>query len=201
MNDIIRRVIESHGAFRLVLAIPGIIILSRYALSGGGLGQVIEASGEWAVRMLIITLAVTPIRMMFRHRHWPMWLFKRRRELGVAAFLYAMLHMAAYVLRQSSPAVLLYDAMYAEYLLGWIALTTMFLPFVFSNDVSLRLMGPWWKMIQRLVYVSAVAAFLHWIWIKRDDLPAYIHFGPLVALELYRLWFEFTRPSRRHRGE
>ena len=196
-----RTLIDSHALLRLVIAIPAIVMLSRYAFVGGGLGQVIQASGEWAARLLIVTLAITPIRMLFKGRHWPMWLFKRRRDLGLAAFLYGLLHLGAYVIRQSSINVILYDIQYLEYIFGWLAFAGMLVLALISNDAALHRLGTMWKKVQRLVYIAAVAAFLHWVWIKLDNVPALIHFAPLALLEAYRLWYNFTRPGRRHLPE
>lgn len=197
----LRTLIDSHALFRLVIAIPAIVMLSRFALAGGGLGHVIQGSGEWAARLLIVTLAITPIRMLFKGYHWPMWLFKRRRDLGLAAFLYAALHLGTYVVRQSSINVILYDIQYLEYIFGWLAFTAMLVLMVISNDAALHRLGTLWKKIQRLVYVAAIAVFLHWIWIKLDNVPALLHFAPLALLEAYRLWYNFVRPGRRHLQE
>ena len=51
------------------------------------------------------------------------------------------------------------------------------------------------------VYAAAVLAFLHWLWIRLDNVPAYAHFVPLAALETFRLWYNFARPSRRRLPE
>lgn len=201
MNGTLRSLINSRLAFRLLIAIPAIVMLSQYVLSGGGLGQVLQSSGEWAARMLVLTLAVTPLRMLFKGRHWPLWLFKRRRDLGVAAFLYALLHLGSYVARQSSLNVILYDMSFIEYLPGWLGFAAMAILFVTSNDWALHRLGTAWKKIQRLVYAAAVLAFLHWLWIRLDNVPAYAHFVPLAALETFRLWYNFARPSRRRLPE
>ena len=198
--DALIRAVNAPLAFRLVLALPAIIMLSRFALSGGGLGHVLQASGEWAARLLIVTLAVTPIRMIFKGHHWPMWLFKRRRDLGLAAFIYALLHLAIYVVRQSSIHVVLYDLQYKEYFTGWLALAIMLMLTLISNDWLLHSLGLWWKRLQRAAYLAALAVFLHWIWMKLDDTPALAHFVPLVLLEAWRLWYRFARPGA-HRGE
>ena len=193
------RLVNAPWAFRLLLALPAIVMLSRLALSGGGLGHVLQASGEWAARLLIVTLAVTPIRMMFKGHRWPMWLLKRRRDLGLAAFLYALLHLAIYVVRQSNIHVILYDLQYKEYLAGWLALAIMLLLTLISNDRLLHSLGLWWKRLQRAAYLAALAVFLHWVWMKLDDTPALAHFVPLVLLEAWRLWYRFARPGAHHR--
>ena len=203
--DVLRPLINSPWAFRLFLALPAIAMLTRFGMTVGGIGQLLSASGEWAARLLIVTLAVTPIRILFHQfglrQDVPMWLFQRRRDLGLAAFLYALLHLAVYVARQSNLHVILYEMQFIEYIMGWLAMAAMLIIAVISNDWSLHHLGTKWKMLQRLVYVAALAAFLHWLWIKLDDIPVLLHFIPLAALEAYRLWYNFSRPSSRHPRE
>ena len=192
------RLLASHGAFRLLLAVPAIImLLAFYRLQSWGL--LLDRSGEWAVRMLILTLAVTPVRLIMKQLglgpHWPMWLMKRRRDLGLAAFLYAALHVSAYLIRQANLNVVLFDMWFLEYAMGWLAFLTMLVLAVTSNDEAVHWLGRWWKPIQRLAYVSVIAAALHWFWIRLDHTAAYLHFIPLVLLEAYRVMYNFARPS------
>ena len=85
--------------------------------------------------------------------------------------------------------------------MGWVAFATMLVLAIVSNVWSVHHMGTWWKWLQRFVYVTAVAAFLHWFWIRQDHTAAYLHFAPLVLLEAYRLISNFARPARHHRAE
>ena len=194
----IRRLIDSHWAFRLLLAIPAIGMLAQfYRLQSWGL--LLDQSGEWAVRMLILTLAVSPIRLVMKQMHmgphWPMWLMKRRRELGLATFLYAALHLTAYLVRQSNLHVVLFDMQYREYTLGWIGFVLLVALALTSNDASVHRLGRWWKPLQRVVYLSAIAAFLHWYLIRQDHSALWLHLAPFAVLELYRVLYNFARPS------
>ena len=195
----LRTLIDSRWAFRCLLAIPALGMFFQYFVIHASLGHILEASGEWAVRMLVVTLAVTPVRLLMKQSgmgpHWPMWLFKRRRDLGLAAFLYAALHLGVYVVRQSNINVILYEMQFVEYIMGWLALAAMLVLTLISNDRAVHALGLWWKTAQRLAYVAAVAAALHWFWIKLDHMPVYVHFLPLVLLEAYRLWYNFARPA------
>jgi sulfoxide reductase heme-binding subunit YedZ len=196
--------VQSRWAFRLLIALPALAMLSRYAMSGGGMGLLLEASGEWSARMLIATLAVTPLRLLIvrllpHGQGAAMWLHKRRRDLGLAAFLYALLHVGTYLVRQSNINVILYDLPYKEYLAGWIGLAAMVLPALTSSERAVHAMGTVWKPVQRLTYVAIVSVYLHWLWMKLDHWPAYLHILPLVLLEAYRVWHNFARPSgQRH---
>ncbi len=193
------RLLDSHAAFRVVLAIPAIFMLSLFFLGARSWGLLIDSSGEWAMRMLVATLAVSPVRLLMKQAglgpHWPMWLFKRRRDLGVAAFLYAALHLATYLIRQSNLHVVFFDMQYREYLMGWIAFATLLALAVTSNDRAVHGLGHWWKPLQRLAYVSVIAAALHWFWIRLDHTEVWLHVLPLAALEAYRIWYNFARPA------
>ena len=192
------RLIDSHWAFRALLALPVIGMLVQFTqLHSWGL--LINQSGEWAVRLLILTIAISPLRIVMKQfhsgPHWPMWLLKRRRELGMATFLYAALHLAAYLVRQSNFHVVLFDLKLIEYATGWVGFVTLLALAITSNDASVHWLGLWWKPLQRVVYVSAIAAFLHWYLIRQDHIGLWLHLLPLVALEGYRLLYNFRHPA------
>jgi sulfoxide reductase heme-binding subunit YedZ len=194
----LNRLLASHWAFRFLLAVPAILmLLAFFRLQSWGL--LIDRSGDWAVRMLILTLAVTPVRLIMKQMglgpHWPMWLMKRRRDLGLAAFLYAALHVSAYLIRQANLNVVLFDMWFLEYAMGWLAFLTMLVLALTSNDEAVHWLSKWWKPIQRLAYVSVIAAALHWFWMRLDHTAVYLHFIPLVLLEAYRVMYNFARPS------
>ena len=192
------RLIESHWAFRALLALPLLIILVQFIrLQSWGL--VLDQSGEWAMRMLVLTLAVSPLRLVMKQLHmgphWPSWLMKRRRELGMATFLYAALHLAAYLVRESNLHVVLFDMKYLEFALGWAGFALLLVLALTSNDASVHWLGTCWKPLQRVVYLAAIAAFLHWYLIRLDHAGLWLHLAPLVALEGYRVLYNFARPS------
>ena len=192
------RLIDSHRAFRLLLALPAIGMFIQFAALHSW-SRLIDQSGEWAVRMLILTLAVSPLRILMKQLHmgphWPMWLLKRRRDLGMACFLYAALHLAVYLLRQWNIHVVLFDLAFIEYAAGWVAFVTLLALAITSNDASVHWLGRWWKPLQRLVYLSAIAAFLHWFLIRQDHVALWLHLAPLAALAAYRLLHNFARPA------
>lgn len=189
----------SHAAFRLLLAVPAALMLWQFFFGPRSWGLLLDSSGEWTMRMLVATLAVSPVRLLMKQAglgpHWPMWLYKRRRDLGVAAFLYAALHLATYLIRQSNLNVVFFDMQYREYLMGWIAFATLLALAVTSNDRAVHGLGRWWKPLQRLAYVSVIAAALHWFWIRLDHTEVWLHVLPLAALEAYRIWYNFARPA------
>jgi len=192
------RLIDSHWAFRALLALPAIGMLVQFVQFHSWV-HLIGQSGEWAVRLLVLTLAVSPIRVVMKQfhsgPHWPMWLLKRRRELGMATFLYAALHLAVYLVRQSNIHVVMFDLKQMEFAAGWIGFVLLLALAITSNDSSVHRLGLWWKPLQRLVYLSAIAAFLHWYLIRQDHNGLWLLLLPLLALEGYRLLYNFRHPA------
>lgn len=156
----------------------------------------VHPTGEWAARVLILTLMITPLTLLFKGRQWPRWLMRQRRYLGVAAFGYAALHTVFYVIDKSTLDRILSELPRFYIWTGWLAFA-IFIPLaVTSMDYFQRLMGPAWKTLQRTTYAAAVLTLLHWAALHNWGHPtvAILHFAPLVALEVYRIWYWTLRP-------
>ncbi len=180
----------------LALALPALWIGWQWIATpeSYGFGHAIKDSGDWAAWLLLLTLAVTPLRLAFRRARWTLWLMKRRRDLGVASFAYAAIHTAIYLVDKASLAVILEQAAGADLLTGWLALA-IFVPLaITSNDRSMRAMKRGWKRLHRLVHPAAVLVFVHWALTAFDPVTAYIHIGILAAIEIAG-WTLKRRPS------
>ena len=186
------RITPSRLALWLLLALPGVSILVRWAVTPDlyGYGHAIGDSGDWAAWLLMVTLAVTPIRLLFRRHPFTTWLARHRRDLGVASFAYAAGHTVIYVGKKASLDVLLGDLSSDYILVGWLALA-LFIPLAAtSNDFSTRRLKRKWKRLHRLVYPAAVLIFLHWVLSAFDPLTAWIHVAILAAIEAARIALE-----------
>jgi sulfoxide reductase heme-binding subunit YedZ len=173
----------------LVLALPGVWILYRWAATPDayGFGHAIGDSGDWAAWLLLATLAVTPLRLLFRRHGGVGWLARRRRDLGVASFAYAAAHTVIYLADKASLAAILGELKLPDILVGWLALA-LFVPLAAtSNDIATRALKRSWKRLHRLVYPAAILTFLHWVLAAFDPTTAYIHIGILAAIELVRI--------------
>ena len=97
--------LKSRPFLWLVLALPGLWMLWHYAMTPDeySYGQIIGDSGDWAAWLLMVTLAVTPVRLLFRRQAWAQYLLRHRRDLGVASFAYALGHTVIYLLRKADP--------------------------------------------------------------------------------------------------
>ena len=98
--------LKSRPFLWLVLALPGLWLAGRWQFTPDeyGYGHAIADSGDWAAWLLMVTLAVTPIRLLFRKSGVATWLARHRRDLGVASFGYALLHTAIYLWKKGALA-------------------------------------------------------------------------------------------------
>lgn len=159
----------------------------------------VHPTGEWAARLLIVTMLATPLMLLLRGWRGPRWLKHNRRYLGVASFGYAALHTLFYLVDKGSAERVLSELDRAYIWTGWVAFL-IFVPLaVTSMDWFVRVMGPRWKLLQRATYVAALFTLLHWAALHNWGHPAaaIAHFAPLALLEAYRVWFWYLRPSRR----
>ena len=184
----------------LVLGLPGAWMLYRWAATPDayGFGHAIGDSGLWAAWLLMLTLAVTPLRLLFGRRGWTTWLLRRRRDFGVASFAYGTGHTVIYLADKAALPTILAEASRSELLAGWLALA-LFVPLaVTSNDKAVRALKRSWKRLHRLVYFAAIAGVMHyWMLVKSDiRLPAY--YGLVVAILLaFRLYWARMQDRRK----
>lgn len=154
----------------------------------------IHFTGLFAVRFLLLSLAVTPARRLF---DWPK-LVLARRCLGVAAFCYAALHLGLYVLDQGGNLVVVGREIALRFYLaiGAVGLVLLLALAATSFDSVIRRMGgKRWLVLHRLVYLIAPIAILHFlIQSKLDVTEAVLMGGLLILLALYRLANRFWPP-------
>jgi len=174
-------------ALWLMLTLPAVWIGWRYAADIVSYGQVIHFTGDFSVRLLIVTMAATPLRLALPRAALPMWLMRRRRDFGIAVFGYALLHLAVYLARKQQFDIIWSEGTQMDLLTGWIAMA-LFLPLALtSNDASVRWMRQSWKLLHRLVYPAAALTLLHWLLTAFDPTSAIVHASILAALEAVRI--------------
>lgn len=158
--------------------------------------QLVHPSGETSARLLIVLMMATPLAMLLKGWRGPQWLKRNRRYLGVASFGYALLHTIFYLLDKASLTTVVDELPRLYIWTGWIAFI-IFVPLALTSmDYFVRKMGTWWKWLQRWTYAAAVLTLVHWAALNDWDgaAPALVHFGPLIALEAYRVWYWYLRP-------
>jgi sulfoxide reductase heme-binding subunit YedZ len=153
-----------------------------------------HASGEWALRLLAASLAVTPF---MRLTGWG-WLVAQRRFLGLAAFFWAMGHLSVYIVLDQFfdwPEIVKDVLKHLYITVGMLAFVLMIPLALTSTKWSIRTLGgKRWTQLHRLVYVSAVAGCVHYLWAVKKDLAE-----PMLYATVFAVLFAL-RPILRKRG-
>ena len=184
----LRIIWNSHYFFWALLALPSVPMIAGGLTPGADLERLLHPTGEFAARFMILAMMLTPLRMIFPKSSALIWLMRRRRFLGVAAFGYALLHTVYYLVDLGVWSAIAADVLKFGIWTGWLAFI-IFVPLALtSNDWSIRQFGPGCKNLQRFVYVAAIATLAHWIFIHNNIGPALVHFLPLALLEIWRVW-------------
>ena len=159
-------------------------------LGANPIETITRASGEWALRLLLITLGVTPLRR-FSGLHW---LLRLRRMLGLFAFAYAFGHFTIYLWLDQFfdwNAIAL-DILDRPFITVGFAAFVLLIPLAAtSNSFAIRrLGGRRWQALHRSVYAIAIIAVVHFWWlVKADVIEPAIYASVLAALLGARAWW------------
>ncbi|WP_191062452.1 protein-methionine-sulfoxide reductase heme-binding subunit MsrQ, partial [Geminicoccus harenae] len=150
------------------------------------LEEMIHQTGNWAVRLLVASLCITPLRGVLR---WPR-LMLVRRMVGVAALCYALCHLLLYVADQGFDLLRVGSEIVLRFYLtiGFVALLGLAALGATSTDAAIRRMGGWWRRLHRLAYPITALALLHFfIQSKIDVTEPVLLTGLFLLLMGYRL--------------
>lgn len=152
--------------------------------------------GRWALRLLIATLLVTPLRELLG---WH-WLAKHRRTLGLCAFAYVVLHWLTYALLdvQLEWVTLKEDLAKRPYIMIGMSGLALLLPLALTSNAAAirRLGGRRWNRLHRLIYVIAALGVVHFgMSVKKDLADPLLYGSTFAALFLYRIvrWWRLRR--------
>lgn len=144
--------------------------------------------GLWALRFLLATLAVTPLRQLSGLAA----LLRFRRMLGLYAFAYASLHLAAYLVLDLRGywALVFGEIVKRPYLTAGFAAWLLLVPLAATSTSGwMRRLGRRWGRLHRLVYAVAVLAVLHFWWVVKADVREPLAYAAVLSLLLgWRLW-------------
>jgi sulfoxide reductase heme-binding subunit YedZ len=156
--------------------------------------------GDWAFRILLASLAMTPLRLLFGFS-WPIAL---RRLLGLFAFTYAVLHFGVWIVLDQFfdwPAML-EDILKRPYITVGMAALLLLIPLAVTSTKGMirRLGGRAWNRLHGLVYAVGVLAALHFFWLAKKARTEPYWYALVLALLLgIRLWdWGRRRLARRH---
>ena len=167
-------------------------------LGANPLSEVTLTTGHWTLYLLLITLAVSPLR---RITGWN-WLIRFRRPVGLFAFFYGCLHLMTYLWFDKFFDVheIVKDIYKRPFItVGMTAWLLMFPLALTSTAASIRwLGGSRWQALHRLIYASAIAGVVHFWWlVKRDLTRPEIMAAILIVLLGYRIFSRLSFRAQR----
>jgi sulfoxide reductase heme-binding subunit YedZ len=160
---------------------------------GAGLGanpieKITHVTGDWTLRFLMITLAITPLRKLLKVPS----LIKFRRMLGLFAFFYVTLHFLTYIWLDKffNLHEILADVAKRKFITIGFTGFVLLIPLAITSTAGWirRLGGKRWQALHRLIYLAAIAGVIHYLWLVKADIRRPVQYGILLAaLLLYRV--------------
>jgi len=175
-----------------VLCLTPALLLGRRGFNWGLGANPIEyitlSTGTWTLRFLLATLAITPLRKVTGLN----WLIRFRRLIGLFAFFYGFLHFTTYVWLDKffDFSDMLRDVAKRPFITaGFVAFVSMVPLAIPSTAWAIRKMGgKKWNQLHRLIYLTGIAAIIHFWWkVKADHREPTFYGAILAVLLLYRI--------------
>ncbi len=166
-----------------VTFLPALALAAQFGINGPGanpIEEVTHVTGEWGLRFVLLSLAITPARRLFGWR----WVAPLRRTLGLAGFFYAALHLTTWAFFDLGldPAAIFEDLTERPYVrVGMAAFVLLLVLAITSTRGWMKRLGARWIKLHKLVYAAAALGVSHHFWlIKADYRPAIVR-GVLLA--------------------
>jgi sulfoxide reductase heme-binding subunit YedZ len=158
-------------------------------LSANPLDDITDQTGTWTLRFLLTTLSFTPVRWITGWND----LIRFRRMLGLFAFFYGLLHLTTYVwfVQFFDFNAILEDIPKRPFITAGFTALVLMLPLALTSTKKWigRLGGRRWQMLHRLVYFSAIAGVIHYLWLVKLDTDRPIAYAVVLgALLGIRAW-------------
>jgi sulfoxide reductase heme-binding subunit YedZ len=164
-------------------------------LGANPIEKITHQTGLWTLILLLVTLSITPLRRFTGIN----WLIQYRRMIGLFAFFYGCLHLTTYVwLDQSFDFHAMIKDVYKRPFItaGFTAFMLMVPLALTSTQGWIRRLGKRWQLLHRLIYFSATAGVIHFIWLVKKDLREPLIYatvlGVLMAIRVV-FWIQKSR--------
>lgn len=171
-----------------------------HQLGANPVEKITHRTGEWALRVLWITLAITPLR---RLTGWG-GLLRVRRMLGLFAFFYALLHFTTWLVFDHffDWREMVKDILKRPYItIGFTAFVLLIPLALTSTDAMMRRLGKRWKQLHQLIYPIALLSVAHYLWLVKRDLREPLVYAGILAILLWaRWWWKRPRPGVKEVG-
>jgi methionine sulfoxide reductase heme-binding subunit len=190
---------------KIAIFLAALVPLAHLAWRGfhEGLGAnpievITHATGDWTLRLILTTLAITPLRKITRQY----WLIGVRREIGLFAFFYGVLHFTTYIWLDKFFDLheMIKDVYKRPFITAGFTAFVLLIPLAVTSTAGWirRLGGKNWQRLHRLIYVSAIVGVIHYIWLVKADVRKPLQYAFVLSiLLLYRIgvWIAGRRKS------
>lgn len=153
-------------------------------LSANPVNYVEHATGDWTMRFLILTLAITPLRKILRLPQ----LIRFRRMLGLFAFFYVCLHFSTWVAVDNyfDWRHMLKDVAKRPFVTVGFTGFVLLIPLAITSTTGWirRLGGKRWQMLHRAIYITAIAGVIHYYWLVKSDERKPLQYAAIVGILL-----------------
>jgi len=153
-------------------------------LGANPIEAITHATGDWTLRFLLITLSISPLRKLARQP----WLIGLRRMFGLFAFFYGTLHLMTYVWLDKFFDVheMLHDIVKRRFITAGMTAFALMIPLALTSTkwAIRKLGGRRWQALHRLIYFSAAAGVIHYIWLVKADLRKPLEYGAVLGVLL-----------------
>jgi sulfoxide reductase heme-binding subunit YedZ len=156
----------------------------RADLGANPIEFITHSTGDWTLTFLLITLATTPLRKLTRQH----WLIAWRRMLGLFAFFYGSLHLMTFVWLDKFFDVheMLADIAKRRFITAGMTGFALMIPLALTSTrwAIRKLGGKHWRMLHRLIYASATAGVIHYVWLVKADLRKPLEYASVLGVLL-----------------
>ena len=197
-----RRLSQSSKGLVLLLGLMPFCLLVWDSVTGGlsvnPVEDITHRTGDWALRFILVALAVTPVRWI---SGWNP-IIRYRRMVGLLAFFYASLHFSTYIVFDHffDVSSIFEDVAERKYVTaGFVGFVLMLPLAITSTQGWIRRLGKRWSLLHRLIYVVAIAGVVHFLWlVKLENSEPLVYAAVLAVLLGSRLIrFYVAEASRR----
>jgi sulfoxide reductase heme-binding subunit YedZ len=155
-------------------------------------GEIRGATGRWTLRFLLITLSISPLRQL---TGWN-GAIRFRRMFGLYAFYYGFWHFITYMLLQGfNWEIIAEDIVKRPYITVGLTSFVLMIPLAITSTRKWigRLGGKRWQRLHRLIYISAIAGVIHYLWLVKADIRYPVRYGVVLTIllgfrALMRVW-------------
>ena len=181
-----RRLSQSSKGLVLLLGLMPFCLLVWDSVTGGlsvnPVEDITHRTGDWALRFILVALAVTPFRWI---SGWNS-IIRYRRMVGLLAFFYASLHFSTYIVFDHffDVSSIFEDVAERKYVTaGFVGFVLMLPLAITSTQGWIRRLGKRWSLLHRLIYVVAIAGVVHFLWlVKLENSEPLVYAAVLAVL-------------------